>query len=161
MLEHFADDERTAVVALYVESFGNPRRFSQVAAARLAPQADPRVKGARDEARAPGPADRRRADRAPPTEALFRQAGVLRVESTQSLFDAAELLERQPLPGGRRVGIVTNSGGLGTVAADARRARGAALARPGEATRARLAAELPRADRLGNPIDLGVRARRR
>jgi acyl-CoA synthetase (NDP forming) len=92
------------------------------------------------------------------TDALFRQAGVLRVETTQTLFDAAELLERQPLPRGRRVGVVTNSGGLGVVAADACAARGLELAAPGEQTRARLAAALPGADRLGNPIDLGVRA---
>jgi acyl-CoA synthetase (NDP forming)/GNAT superfamily N-acetyltransferase len=147
LLEHWADDERTAVVALYMESFGNPRRFSQVS--RRVSRRKPilAVKGGRG----------RFLDDAA-TDALFRQAGVLRVETTQTLFDAAELLERQPLPHGRRVGVVTNSGGLGVVAADACAARGLELAAPGEATRARLAAALPGADRLGNPIDLGVRA---
>ena len=147
LLEHWADDERTAVVALYMESFGNPRRFSQVS--RRVSRRKPilAVKGGR----------RRLLDDAA-TDALFRQAGVLRVETTQALFDAAELLERQPLPGGRRVGVVTNSGGLGVVAADACAARGLELAAPGEPTRARLAAALPGADRLGNPMDLGVRA---
>ena len=147
LLEHWADDERTAVVALYMESFGNPRRFSQVS--RRVSRRKPilAVKGGRG----------RLLDDAA-TDALFRQAGVLRVETTQTLFDAAELLERQPLPGGRRVGVVTNSGGLGVVAADACAARGLELAAPGEQTRARLAAALPGADRLGNPIDLGVRA---
>jgi acetate---CoA ligase (ADP-forming) len=147
LLEHFADDERTAVVALYMESFGNPRRFAQVS--RRVSRAKPilAVKGGRGRALGDTAAD-----------ALFRQAGVLRVESTQALFDAAELLERQPLPRGRRVGVVTNSGGLGVVAADACAARGLRLAVPDEATRARLTASLPSADRLGNPIDLGVRA---
>ena len=147
LLEYWADDERTAVVALYMESFGNPRRFSQVS--RRVSRRKPilAVKGGRGR-----PLD----DAA--TDALFRQAGVLRVETTQTLFDAAELLERQPLPHGRRVGVVTNSGGLGVVAADACAARGLELAEPGEQTRARLAAALPGADRLGNPIDLGVRA---
>jgi acyl-CoA synthetase (NDP forming) len=147
LLEHWADDERTAVVALYMESFGNPRRFSQVS--RRVSRRKPilAVKGGRG----------RLLDDAA-TDALFRQAGVLRVETTQTLFDAAELLERQPLPRGRRVGVVTNSGGLGVVAADACMARGLELAAPGEATRARLAAALPDADRLGNPIDLGLRA---
>jgi acyl-CoA synthetase (NDP forming)/GNAT superfamily N-acetyltransferase len=147
LLEHWADDERTAVVALYMESFGNPRRFSQVS--RRVSRRKPilAVKGGRG----------RFLDDAA-TDALFRQAGVLRVETTQTLFDAAELLERQPLPRGRRVGVVTNSGGLGVVAADACAARGLELAAPGEAARARLAAALPGADRLGNPIDLGVRA---
>jgi acyl-CoA synthetase (NDP forming) len=130
-----------------MESFGNPRRFSQVS--RRVSRRKPilAVKGGRGR-----PLD----DAA--TDALFRQAGVLRVETTQTLFDAAELLERQPLPHGRRVGVVTNSGGLGVVAADACAARGLELAAPGEQTRARLAAALPRADRLGNPVDLGVRA---
>jgi acyl-CoA synthetase (NDP forming)/GNAT superfamily N-acetyltransferase len=147
LLEHWADDERTAVVALYMESFGNPRRFSQVS--RRVSRSKPilAVKGGRG----------RVLDDAA-TDALFRQAGVLRVETTQTLFDVAELLERQPLPRGRRVGVVTNSGGLGVVAADACAARGLELAAPGEATSARLAAALPGADRLGNPIDLGVRA---
>ena len=160
VLEHFADDDRTAVVGFYVESFGNPRRFSQVA--RRVSRRKPilAVKGSRRGA-APGEGGLRISaaltDEAA-TEALFHQAGVLRVESTQTLFDAAELLERQPLPAGRCVGIVTNSGGLGTVAADAAHARGLRLARPAEATRARLAAELPDADRVGNPVDLGVRS---
>jgi acyl-CoA synthetase (NDP forming)/GNAT superfamily N-acetyltransferase len=145
VLEHFEDDERTAVVALYMESFGNPRRFSQVSRRVARRKPILAVKGGR----AVGEAA---------TDALFFQAGVLRVETTQALFDAAALLELQPLPGGRRVGVVTNSGGLGVVAADACAARGLTLAAPAEATRERLAAALPNADRLGNPVDLGVRA---
>jgi acyl-CoA synthetase (NDP forming) len=147
VLEYLEDDERTAVVALYMESFGNPRRFSQLS--RRVSRRKPllTVKGRRGGALGEAASD-----------ALFRQAGVLRVETTQALFDTAALLERQPLPGGRRVGVVTNSGGLGVVAADACAARGLLLAAPGEATSERLAAALPGADRLGNPIDLGVRA---
>jgi acyl-CoA synthetase (NDP forming) len=161
VLEHFADDDRTTVVALYVESFGNPRRFAQVA--RRVSRRKPilAVKGSQRGAEAPAAGGLRigaALTDAEVTEALFQQAGVLRVESTQTLFDAAELLERQPLPAGRSVGIVTNSGGLGTVAADAAHARGLRLARPSEATRARLAAALPGADRVTNPVDLGVRA---
>jgi len=160
VLEYFADDERTAVVAFYVESFGNPRRFSQVA--RRVSRRKPilAVKGSRRGDEVPEGALRVTAalTDAAATEALFARAGVLRVESTQTLFDAAELLERQPLTEGRSVGIVTNSGGLGTVAADAAAARGLRLARPSDATRERLAAALPRADRLVNPVDLGVRA---
>jgi acyl-CoA synthetase (NDP forming) len=161
VLEHFADDDRTTVVAFYVESFGNPRRFAQVA--RRVSRRKPilAVKGSRrrDEDVTPGRLRIAAAlTDAALTEALFAQAGVLRVESTQTLFDAAQLLERQPLPAGRALGIVTNSGGLGTVAADAAAARALALAHLGDATRERLARELPDADRLRNPIDLGVRA---
>ena len=147
VLEYFADDERTAVVMLYMESFGNPRRYAQVS--RRVARGKPilAVKGGRGRALGDAASD-----------ALFRQAGVLRVESTQALFDAADLLERQPLPNGRCGGVVSNSGGLGVVAADACAARGLELATLGEATRSRLTAALPDADRLGNPVDLGVRA---
>jgi acyl-CoA synthetase (NDP forming) len=148
VLEHLEDDERTAVVALYMESFGNPRRFSQLSR---------RVSRRKPLLAVKGGHGRRVLDEAA-SDALFHQAGVLRVETTQALFDAAALLERQPLPGGRRVGVVTNSGGLGVVAADACATRGLDLATPGQATSERLAAALPAADRLGNPIDLGVRA---
>jgi acetate---CoA ligase (ADP-forming) len=147
VLEYFADDERTAVVMLYMESFGNPRRFAQVSRRVARRKPILAVKGGRE---------RLLGDAA--SDALFRQAGVLRVESTQALFDAAELLERQPLPRGRCIGVVTNSGGLGVVAADACAARGLELAALGDETAARLAQALPNADRLGNPVDLGVRA---
>lgn len=159
VLERFADDERTTVVGFYVESFGNPRRFTQVA--RRVSRRKPilAVKGSRRGQVEHGQLRISEAlTDAAATEALFHQAGVLRVESTQTLFDAAEMLERQPLPAGRSVGVVTNSGGLGTVAADAAVARGLRLARLSEQTRAWLAQALPAADRLGNPIDLGVRA---
>ncbi len=160
VLEYVADDESAKVVAFYVESFGNPRRFTQVA--RRVSRRKPilAVKGSRRAE--PDPAAELRISHAltdaAATEALFHQAGVLRVETTQLLFDAAELLERQPLPRGRSIGVVTNSGGLGTVATDAAAARGLRLGRISDTTRARLAAALPGADRVGNPVDLGVRA---
>jgi len=160
VLEYVADDESAEVVGFYVESFGNPRRFTQVA--RRVSRRKPilAVKGSRRAE--PDPTAELRISHAltdaAATDALFHQAGVLRVETTQMLFDAAEILERQPLPRGRCLGVVTNSGGLGTVAADAAAARGLRLGRVSEATRARLAAALPGADRVGNPVDLGVRA---
>jgi acyl-CoA synthetase (NDP forming)/GNAT superfamily N-acetyltransferase len=162
VLDHFADDDRTRVVAFYVESFGNPRRFSEVA--RRVSRRKPilAVKGRRrpDETTADAHAMRiaTALTDAEATQALFHQAGVLRVESTQTLFDAAEVLEHQPLPEGRRLGVVTNSGGLGTVVADAAAARGLRLATPSQATRTWLATALPAADRVSNPVDLGVRA---
>src|SRR4051794_33527471 len=159
LLEYWADDPRCTVLALYVESFGNPRRFSQVSrrVSRLKPILA--VKGNRG--RLPASAVSHTAsalgDEAA-VDALLRQAGVLRVESTEALFDAAELLERQPLPRKRSVGIVTNSGGLGRIASDACTTRRLDLAVPGAATIARLADRLPNADRVKNPVDLGVRA---
>jgi acyl-CoA synthetase (NDP forming) len=159
LLEYWADDPRATVIALYVESFGNPRRFSQVSrrVSRLKPIVA--VKGNRG--RLPVAAASHTAgalgDEAA-VDALLRQAGVLRVESTEALFDAAELLERQPLPRKRSVGIVTNSGGLGRIASDACTTRRLDLAVPSAATITRLAEQLPSADRIKNPVDLGVRA---
>jgi acyl-CoA synthetase (NDP forming)/RimJ/RimL family protein N-acetyltransferase len=159
LLEYWADDPRATVIALYVESFGNPRRFAQVSrrVSRLKPILA--VKGNRG--RLPATAASHTAgalgDEAA-VDALLRQAGVLRVESTEALFDAADLLERQPLPRKRSVGIVTNSGGLGRIASDACTTRRLELAVPGAETIARLAERLPDADRVKNPVDLGVRA---
>src|SRR3954451_11399636 len=159
LLEYWADDPRATVIALYVESFGNPRRFSQISrrVSRLKPIIA--VKGNR--ARLPVAAASHTAgalgDEAA-VDALLRQAGVLRVESTEALFDTADLLERQPLPRRRSVGIVTNSGGLGRIASDACTTRRLDLAVPGADTIARLTERLPDADRVKNPVDLGVRA---
>lgn len=160
VLEYVADDDNAKVVAFYVESFGNPRRFTQ--AARRVSRRKPILAFKGSSRAEPDPEFALRisqalTDRAA-TEALLSAAGVLRVDSTALLFDAAELLERQPLPRGRSLGVVTNSGGLGTVATDAAHARGLRLARITDRTRARLAEALPGADRVGNPIDLGVRA---
>ncbi|MEA2380844.1 MAG: hypothetical protein QOH72_815 [Solirubrobacteraceae bacterium] len=159
LLEYWADDPRCTVLALYVESFGNPRRFSQVSrrVSRLKPILA--VKGNRGQMPANAESHTASAlgDEAA-VDALLRQAGVLRVESTEALFDAAELFERQPLPLKRSVGIVTNSGGLGRIASDACTTRRLDLAVPGADTIARLAAALPNADRIKNPVDLGVRA---
>jgi acyl-CoA synthetase (NDP forming)/GNAT superfamily N-acetyltransferase len=159
LLEYWADDPRCAVLALYVESFGNPRRFSQIS--RRVSRQKPILAVRGNRSSVPSEAVSHTAgalgDEAA-VDALLRQAGVLRVESTEALFDAAELLERQPLPRKRAVGIVTNSGGLGRIASDACTTRHLELAFPGAETIARLAERLPNADRIKNPVDLGVRA---
>lgn len=161
LLEWFEDDERVAAIALYMESFGNPRRFS--ALSRRVSRRKPivAVKGHRDG----GAPQHARSHTAHALrgeavfDALFRQAGVLRVEGAQGLFDTAALLERQPLPSGRDVAFVTNSGGLGTLAADAALSRGLRVAPLAPATREALEAAAPNADRTTNPVDLGISAR--
>ena len=142
LLEWWEDDERVAVIALYMESFGNPRRFSVPAGRVSRRKPIVAVKGHRDVAVGDGEGSHiGRALRGEAVfDALFRQAGVLRVEGAQALFDTAALLERQPLPGGRSVAVVTNFGGLGTLAADACLSRGLSIARlsaahPGRARR--------------------------
>jgi acyl-CoA synthetase (NDP forming) len=159
LLEYWADDPRCTVLALYVESFGNPRRFSQVSRRVSRQKPILAVRGNRSAVPAEAVSHTAGAlgDEAA-VDALLRQAGVLRVESTEALFDAADLLERQPLPRKRCVGIVTNSGGLGRIASDACTTRHLELAVVGTETVVRLGERLPDADRIKNPVDLGVRA---
>lgn len=160
LLEWWADDERVAAIALYVESFGNPRRFS--ALSRRVSRRKPIVAVKGHRATGLGLGDGSHTARALRGEtvfdALFRQAGVLRVAGAQELFDAAALLERQPLPAGRSVAVVTNSGGLGTLAADACLSRGLTVAPLAETTCRDIEQSVPRADRTRNPVDLGISA---
>ena len=121
LLQYWDEDPDTELALLYLETFGNPRRF-----ARLARRISRRkpilcVKSARSHAGrrvamahiAASP--RNDAE----VEALFHQAGVIRADTLEDLFDIALLLAYQPLPRGNRVAIVSNSGGVATICADA------------------------------------------
>jgi acyl-CoA synthetase (NDP forming)/GNAT superfamily N-acetyltransferase len=146
LLECWEHDERTSAVVLYVESFGSPERFTRIA--RRVSRSKPIlvVKGRRraervlSEARS-HTAAALRGDAA--VDALLYQAGVLRFRGGEELFDAADFFERQPLPSGRRIGIVSNSAGVATLAADACATRGLEV---GDATDA------------PNPLRLGIGA---
>src|SRR5206468_1734774 len=85
---------------------------------------------------------------------LLRQAGVIRTDTLEEMFDVASLLANQPLPRGRRVAILTNAGGPGILAADACEAHGLTLAPLSEGTAARLREFLPAAASVGNPVDM-------
>jgi acetyl coenzyme A synthetase (ADP forming)-like protein len=156
LLEYWETDPRTSVILLYVESFGNPRRFGQIArrVGRHKPIAA--VKSGRSDAGARAASSHTGALAASDTavEALFRDAGVIRTDTVEELFHVGALLAHQPLPAGPRVAILTNAGGPGILAADACAARGLTLARLSESTTARLAAFLPAAASVGNPIDM-------
>ena len=122
LLECWEEDERTAAVILYVETFGNPEHFTRIA--RRVSRSKPIlvVKGRRRAERVlrmarSHTAAALRGDAA--VDALLHQAGVLRFRGGEELFDAAEFFERQPLPNGRRIAIVSNSAGVATLAADA------------------------------------------
>ena len=133
LLELWEEDERTAAVVLYLETFGNPERFTRIAQRVSRHKPILAVKGGRTAAGALADAGSHtaaalRGDAV--VDALLRQAGVLRFHSGEELFDAAEFFEGQPLPLGRRVAIVSNSTGMATLARDACAARG--LAVPGE-----------------------------
>ncbi len=127
LLQFWEQDPHTALVLLYLESFGNPRRFARIARRVAASKPVLAVKAGRSAAgaRAAGShtgALLRASDVT--VDALFRQAGVVRADTLGELFDVATLLAGQPLPEGRSVAIVTNAGGPGILAADACAAHG-------------------------------------
>ncbi|AJP04205.1 acyl-CoA synthetase [Streptomyces cyaneogriseus subsp. noncyanogenus] len=125
LLQYWYDDPDTDVVLMYLESIGNPRKFTRLARRTAAAKPLVVVQGARHRAAAPqGHAVR--ATRLPhaTVSALLRQAGVIRVDTITELVDAGLLLARQPLPAGPRVSILGNSESLGLLTYDACLAEG-------------------------------------
>jgi len=156
LLEWWEEDERTDVVLLYLESFGNPRTFSRVArrVARRKPILALKAGVTSAGARAASSHTAALAGSDAAVDALFHQAGVLRARTLEELVDAAALLSSQPLPKGPRVAVVTNAGGLGILCADACEAHGLELPPLAEETRAALAEGVPGEASLANPVDL-------
>ena len=156
LLEYWEDDPQTRLILLYLESFGNPRRFARIAkrVARTKPILALKSGTTGAGAKAAGSHTAALAGSEAAVDALFHQAGILRAETLEELVDAAALLSSQPLPLGRRVAVLTNAGGLGILAADACEAAGLELPELSETTRDALAAVLPREASLGNPVDM-------
>jgi acyl-CoA synthetase (NDP forming)/RimJ/RimL family protein N-acetyltransferase len=120
LLQYWLDDDATEVVLLYLESIGNPRKFSRIA--RRVSRRKPiiAVRSGRSTQGVPmGHAVRKIAAPSQAVDAMFRQAGVIQVDTLEEMFDVAQLLAHQPLPRGRRVAVVGNSDALGLLAADA------------------------------------------
>jgi acyl-CoA synthetase (NDP forming) len=156
LLEYWEQDDGTDAVLLYLESFGNPRRFARMA--RRVGRRKPivAVKAGRTQAgrRAAGSHTAALAARDVAVDALFHQTGVLRAETLAEMFDLAAALGAQPLPAGRRVGVVTNAGGPAILCADACEAAGLPLPELSAPLKSRLAEFLPAAASLGNPVDM-------
>ena len=148
LLECWEEDERTAAVMLYVETFGNPGHFARIAQRVSRKKPILAVKGrrsaelARSEPRSDTAAALRGDEVA---DALLHQAGVLRFRSGEELFNAAVFFESQPLPSGREIGIVSNSARVATLGANACATYGLKVAEPSEAH---------------NPLVLGISAGR-
>jgi acetyl coenzyme A synthetase (ADP forming)-like protein len=156
LLEYWEDDPETDLILLYLESFGNPRKFARLARRIARKKPILAMKGGRTSAgqRAAGSHTAALAGSTAAVQALFRQAGVIQADSLEELADAAVLLSSQPLPQGRRVAVLTNAGGLGILCADACGAAGLELPPLSEKTRARLAEILPREASLANTVDM-------
>jgi acyl-CoA synthetase (NDP forming)/GNAT superfamily N-acetyltransferase len=154
LLSWWDDDPATDIAVLYLESFGNPRKFARLARhvsahkPVVAITAGRTAVGARS-ARSHTPAG---ANPAHTVAALFRQAGVINVDHVGELVDVVTLLSTQPLPAGPRIAIIGNTRGPGILAADAAAEFGIAVPTLSEATQSRLRAALPAGAAVTNPV---------
>ncbi len=157
LLEYWEQDPATDVALLYLESFGNPRKFARVARRFARTKPILAVKSGRSAAgeRATSSHTGALLSASDVTvDALFAQAGVIRTDTLHELFNVAALLAKQPIPRGDRIAIVTNGGGPGILCADGCQADGVRVPEPTPALRAELTRLVPEAASLGNPFDL-------
>jgi acetyl coenzyme A synthetase (ADP forming)-like protein len=157
LIEFWLDDPHVGVIALYLESFGNTRRFTRSAprVARVKPIVA--VKSGRTRAGVRAASSHTGAALAASdmtVDALLQQAGVIRADTLGELLDVCSLLGTQPLPKGPRVAVLTNSGGPGILCTDALEAAGMCLAKLSPAVTDRLKRMLPAAASVANPVDM-------
>ncbi len=156
-LQYWEQDTETAAILLYLESFGNPRKFARIArqVGRTKPIAA--VKSGRSPAGARATSSHTGALLAASdvtVDALFRQAGVIRTETLGELLDVAALLSSQPAPRGNRVAIITNAGGPGILCSDACETSGLEVVEFSAALRQRLSSFLPAEASSTDPVDM-------
>ena len=156
LLEWWEDDDATDAILLYVESFGNPRRFGRLArrVARSKPILALKAGTSASGARAASSHTAALAGSEAAVNALFDQAGVIRASSLEELIDTAALLSSQPRLAGRSVGLLTNAGGLGILCADACEAAGLELPSLSDDSVAALRELLPAEASVANPVDM-------
>jgi acetyl coenzyme A synthetase (ADP forming)-like protein len=155
LLEYWEQDPATDVILLYLESFGNPRKFSRIARRVAKRKPVVVVKGGSTQAgsRAAASHTGAMATSDVVSDVLFQHADIIRVNLMEEMFDVAALLSNQPLPRGRRLVIVTNGGGPGIIAADASARHGLTLPQPSPEFVAKLKSILKRDISIHNPID--------
>ncbi|MFO1077088.1 MAG: acetate--CoA ligase family protein [Planctomycetota bacterium] len=167
LIAYWGADDHVKIILLYLESVGEPQEFVQVAREVARKKPIIAVKSGRSDAGARAASSHTGsiagADLA--VDTLLQQCGVLRVDSFRDMFALALALLKQPLPKGRRMGIVTNAGGPGILATDALDALGLQMAELSAATTRALQRVLPREASPRNPVDLiasadGLRYRR-
>ena len=156
LLQYWEEEQQTDVILLYLESFGNPRRFARIARRVSHRKPIVAVKAGKTAAgrRAAGSHTAALAASDVAVEALFHQTGVIRADTLDEMFDLADALSNQPLPPGRRVAILTNAGGLGILCADTCEASGLVVAELSESTKHRLREFLPATASVMNPVDM-------
>ena len=158
LLDYLAKDEKTSVIAMYLEDMTNGRRFIETVREIFWETHKPMLclKSGRspEGAKAVSSHTGSLAGSDSVYDALLIQSGVQRVDTIAELFDYAALYTTQPLPRGNRVAIITNAGGPGIMATDAAVRHGLKLAELSEATKAKLKPSLPATASLRNPIDV-------
>jgi acyl-CoA synthetase (NDP forming)/ribosomal protein S18 acetylase RimI-like enzyme len=156
LLAYLQDDPRTDVIGLYLESFGNARKFAHLAAAVGRTKPVVVLKGGRTAAGAKAGLSHTAAAASPTVavEAIFHEAGVVQAQDLPEMLDLLRVLESAPLPPGPRVVVIGNSGGPGVLAADHCAAVGLVLADLEAATKDGLRDLLPSSAAVDNPVDL-------
>ena len=156
LLCFFEHDDRTSVIALYLESLGNPRKFARIARRVGAAKPIVALKAGRTSAGARGARSHTAAAATPEVTvaALLRSAGVIKVDRLEELLDVSAILLAAPLPAGRRVALVGNSGGPLILAADACEGGGLSVPELPQRTQQALGEVLVPAAATANPVDL-------
>jgi len=156
LLQYWERDPATGVILLYLESFGNPRKFSRIARRVSAKKPIVAIKGGSTQAgsRAASSHTGALATSDVTSDALFHNAGIIRVNTMEELFDVATLLSNQPLPRGKRLAIVTNGGGPGIIAADIAEHHGLILPEFSQDTITKLQPLIKRDIPINNPLDM-------
>ncbi|HWS46061.1 MAG TPA: acetate--CoA ligase family protein, partial [Acidimicrobiia bacterium] len=156
LLQHWENDPNTSVILFYLESFGNPRKFARLTRRIARHKPIVAVKSGRTKAGSRAASSHTAALASPDVavDALFRQTGVIRVDTLEELLDTAQVLSSQPLPAGRSVAIVSNAGGPGILAADACAGAGLDVRELAPATQAALREFVAPDASVRNPIDL-------
>ena len=156
LIEFWERDKGTDLILLYLESFGNPGKFTQIARRVARKKPIVAVKGGRSKsgARAASSHTGALAGSDVAVDALFHQSGVIRTDTIEELFDTALLLAYQPVPSGDRVAILTNAGGPGIMAADACESAGLTLPSLQPKTMKALRGFLAPEASVKNPVDM-------
>ncbi len=156
LIEHWEQDPSVGVILMYLESFGNPRRFTRVARRVTRQKPIIVVKSGRTLAGARAASSHTGAlaglDTA--TDALLAQCGVIRVDRVEELFDLAMAFSHLPVPHNENVAIITNAGGPGIIIADACEAGGLRVVELSAETQAKLRRDLPEEASVRNPVDM-------
>jgi len=157
LIQYWESDDATTVMLLHIESFGNPRKFARLARRIAREKPVVVVKSGRSSAGFRGTRSHTGAIVAASdvtVDALFRQCGVSRTDTLEEMFEVAAFFSTQPLPKGDRVGIITNAGGPGILAADACEGAGLRVLELGEQTKNELRKFLLPIAGVSNPVDM-------